>query len=207
MGSFGKKNFIALLIVGTPLLIGLTIVGSWFWSDVINKKPPLPKLGLVPEFSLVAEDKRHVTLNNLMGKVTVADFIFTECGGACPMMSTQMSNLQKQLSDEPQVEFVSFSVDPETDTPEVLAGYAKQYNAKKEKWMFLTGGKPEIFKLTRDGFHLAVDADTANGGIFHSQKFVLIDPDATIRGYYDSEDSLAMKSLMTDARRLVTLQH
>lgn len=198
-----KQKFLLFSIVGTPLLVGLVIVGYWFWADVIHKKPLLPTLGQVGEFSLLNEDSALVRRDALVGRITIADFIFTECAGACPMMSSQMSDLQKSLSDEPRVQFASFSVDPETDKPGVLTQYAKQYGAVKGKWMFLTGDKAQIYRLIRKDFHLAVDSDTGDGGgILHSQKFVLIDQTAAIRGYYDSDDSVAMSSLVVDAERL-----
>jgi len=203
-----KQRFLLFSIVGTPLLVGIIIVGYWFWADVVNKKPPLPTLGQVGEFSLLNEDSAFVGRNVLLGKITIADFIFTECAGACPMMSAQMSELQKLLSEEPNVQFASFSVDPETDRPAVLTQYAKHYGAVKGKWMFLTGDKLQIYKLVREDFHLAVNSDTGEGGgILHSQKFVLMDNNATIRGYYDSEDTSAISSLVVDAERLSNRVH
>ncbi len=202
-----KRRFLLSVIVGVPLLLGFIIVGYWYWVDVVHKKPPLPSFGVAPPFSLIAEDSSVFTNNRLMGKVTIADFIFTTCAGACPFMSSQMAELQKNLMDEPKVQLLSISVDPETDTPPVLAEYGKQYGAVRGKWIFLTGDKGQIFRLAREGFHLAVNADTGEGGgILHSQKFVLIDDRSAIRGYYDSEDSLAMSSLLNDTKRL-TIPH
>ena len=198
-----KKKLLLSIIVTTPLLAGVIIVGYWFWSDVLTKKPPLPELGSVPSFSLTSEDSGKVTRENLTGRVSIADFIFTSCAGTCPMMTAQMSDLVKNLADEPRIQFVSFSVDPETDTPAILSQYARDHHAPRGTWKFLTGDRNQIYGLTRNGFHLAVESDSADGGgILHSQKFVLVDDRAVIRGYYDSEDSVAMQSLAVDARRL-----
>ena len=116
-----------------------------------------------------------------------------------------MSELQQTLVNEPRIYFVSFSVDPETDSPDVLTQYAKQYGAIKGKWVFLTGDKKDIYQLTREGFHLGLEVEgSEEETIIHSQKFVLVDSHAQIRGYYDSEDDESMKLLIRDAKRLAT---
>ena len=117
------------------------------------------------------------------------------------MMSTKMSELQARFKDDPHIVFVSFSVDPETDTPDLLTQYAKQYGAIKGKWIFLTGNKDSIYSLTKQGFHLGLDIEGENT-IIHSQKFVLVDHHGSMRGYYDSEDAEAMKDLVRDAEIL-----
>ncbi len=163
-------------------------------------KTVLPKFGQVPEFSLTAEDNTVFTTKDMRGHVTIADFIFTSCAGPCPLMSAQMQQLQHSTSEHPDVKLVSFSVDPETDTPEVLREYGERYGAIKGKWTFLTGSKSAIYDITRNGFHLAIEADSE--AIAHSTKFVLIDKASTIRGYYDSEDSESMTRLIEDIKSL-----
>ena len=159
--------------------------------------------GRVPEFSLTSEEGTTVTRANLINKVTIADFIFTSCAGICPTMSTKMSQLQTQLKDNPLALCISFSVDPEADTPEILKGYGENYGAINGRWMFLTGNKKEIYTLSRNGFHLGLDVDTTDtNAIIHSQKFVLIDRHAVIRGYYDSDDESAMTQLVLDTKSL-----
>lgn len=165
-----------------------------------SRLPTLPILGKVPEFSLYAEDSTAFTAKEMRGHVTIADFIFTSCAGPCPLMSAQMQQLQHSTSEHPDVRLVSFSVDPETDTPEVLRDYGRRFGAIKGKWTFLTGSKSAIYDITRNGFHLAVEADSE--AIAHSTKFVLIDKESTIRGYYDSEDSESMTRLIEDIKSL-----
>jgi protein SCO1/2 len=196
-----KKSTFIFLIFGIPFLLGIGILGYWYLTMQVEKQVLLPSYGTAPDFSLVSEDHQDISRNNLMTKVSIIDFIFTECAGTCPMMSSKMSELQTSLSNDPHVQFISFSVDPETDTPEVLSEYAKQYNAKKGTWIFLTGNKQSIYDLTKQGFHLGLDIEGDNA-IIHSQKFVLVDSHAVIRGYYDSEDEEAMKNLIRDARIL-----
>ena len=195
-----KSNFL-LLALSLPLLIGITIISYWYYLTRIEKKPSLPDLGTIPDFSFTADDKRSFSRHDLLETITIADFIFTQCAGACPIMSTKMSELQKEFMFEPRLQLVSFTVDPETDTPEVLSEYAGKYGAVKGKWRFLTGKKNDIDKLVQEGFHLGVSNEDENA-IEHSQKFVLLDKQARIRGYYDSEDEMSMKKLVRDAKTL-----
>ena len=155
----------------------------------------------VPKFSLTTERGTPFTRDSLKGRVTIVDFIFTSCAGTCPMMSTRMAELQTALGDEPAVRFLSYSVDPETDSASVLESYGRGYGAVPGRWTFLTGPKKEIFDLTRNGYHLGLDTE-GEEAVIHSQKFVLVDRRADIRGYYDSEDAEAMAKLTDDARAL-----
>ncbi len=192
-----KPIFLAA-IFGIPFMLGITILGYWFYTTQMEKRTLLPEYGQVPQFNLTTERNNQFTQANLIGKVTIADFMFTECGGACPMMSAKMEDLNQKFSTDPNVQFLSFSVDPESDSPQVLAEYARQYKAKPRKWTFLTGSKKSIYTLSKDGFHLALNTD-AEGAIMHSEKFVLIDHHGAIRGYYDSNDDQEMKLLIRDA--------
>ena len=109
--------------------------------------------------------------------------------------------MQDTLRSLQGVQFISFSVDPETDTPEVLSEYAARFGAEEGRWRFLTGDRRVIYDLARNGFHLVAEADSE--GIAHSTKFILIDQSAMIRGYYDSDDEESMRSLITDLHSLL----
>lgn len=183
-----------LALISVLALLGL---GLWYWNA--RHAVQLPVVSRVPEFSFTTEEGAPFTRADLQGRVSIVDFVFTTCGGTCPMMSTKMSELQTELRGDVRVQFVSVSVDPETDTPAVLAAYGKGYGAVPGKWFFLTGDKQAIFTLTRSGFHLGLDTEGLDA-IIHSQKFVLVDANADIRGYYDSDD--AMRRLIADARAL-----
>lgn len=188
--------FIISICAIIVILIGYQLVK--FYS---RKAPALPIFGMVPEFALTSQEKLPVTKDSFKGKVVIADFIFTECAGPCPMMTAQMSGFQKSLANDPDIKLLSFSVDPETDTPTVLAQYGEKFGAKNDKWTFLTGDKASVYNLTRSGFHLTIDADS--NAIAHSTKFVLIDKNSMIRGYYDSCDETSAERLLSDARTLV----
>ncbi len=164
----------------------------------------LPRLALVPPFDAVSEQGTRVTRASYEGKVWIADFIFTSCGGICPVMTSRMKALAADLRNEPDVRFVSFSVDPDRDTVEALARYAKEAGADPSRWSFLRTGRDRIRALARDGFKLPVeDADPSGAEpILHSSRFVLVDAEGTIRGWYDSEDAGKRVLLAKDARRL-----
>jgi protein SCO1/2 len=165
-----------------------------------GKKPePLPVYGQVPNFVLTSQAGEEFDGKSLQGKVWVADFIFTNCTGPCPRMSWQMKQIQQAIKDLPDVKLVSFTVDPVRDTPEVLAVYAKRYEAEAGRWYFLTGPQATLQQLSRDALKLG-DVD---GSLNHNTHFVLVDQRARVRGYYGTSEGDALKQLVADIRRLV----
>ena len=111
----------------------------------------------LPDFSLVERDGRLITLADLRGKVWIADFIYTHCTDTCPLQTAEMVRLQADLTTEAEVRFVSITVDPAQDTPEVLTEYAARFGADRERWLFLTGRKHAIYTLAQKGFLLSVE--------------------------------------------------
>ena len=181
-------------------LFAIGVVAYQLYQRYKLQHPALPEFGTVPTFTLTTEDHRTFSHEDFKGKVTITDFIFTTCAGPCPIMSGQMQQLQATLQ-KTSIQFVSFSVDPETDTPEVLTEYANRFGAIKGQWIFLTGAKQIIYEAIRSGFHLAIEDD--ENAIAHSTKFVLVDKEGQIRGYYDIEDDDSMKKLVEDAKSLL----
>jgi protein SCO1/2 len=165
--------------------------------------------GDVPDFNLVSQTGDSVRLSDLADHVWIGDFIFTNCKSSCPMMTEQLHRLDAALAAGARVRMVSFSVDPENDTPRKLAEYASSYNARPQRWLFLTGDKTQIRKLSADGFHLAVSdvspEEAAQGvePVLHSTRLVLVDGRGRIRGYYDGLDAKAMEQLGRDVQRLL----
>jgi protein SCO1 len=180
--------------------IALLLSCSFFFGCA--QKPDI-NYGAVPEFSLTDQSGKTMTRADLAGKVWIADFIFTNCAGTCPMITGTMRRLQNALPDE--VHLVSFSVDPERDTPEVLAEYAKNSHANTMRWHFLTGDKNQLYDLSIKGFKLALDdtGGTDAEPITHSTRLVLIDKQGNIRGYYGGTDEDDMRKLFTDAAALL----
>lgn len=204
-----------------PLLLPLAIIFALVWLYLETGSPKkifkkLPTLGnhildssyideklridtlfhTIPSFSLTNQNGKRVTESLVKGKVYVADYFFTTCQSICPIMSKQLDRVYKSQTD---VMILSHTVDPETDTPEILKAYAEKFQADTNRWIFLTGSKPDLYNLARNGYLL--DAQEGNGGaedFIHTQNFALIDKKGRIRGFYDGTDSSAVNDLITD---------
>jgi len=164
---------------------------------------PLPVLGDLPHFALTDRSGELVDSEQLRGKVWIADFIFTRCPDYCPALTARMAQLQKRLARDPDpVRLVSFSVDPEHDTPAVLAAYAARAGAQPP-WLFLTGPRDALAGLLRDGFRVAyADDGPPTAPITHSDRFVLVDRGLRLRGYYHGNDPQDVDRLAVDAEAL-----
>ena len=187
-------NFRLKIYIG----VAIFLIISFFFKDSQPVKE-LPEIGNVPQFEFTNSDGNIVTLDNLKGKVWVADFIFTTCTMACPMMTGNMNIVHKKFKKNDNVRLVSISVYPEYDTPEVLKNYASQYDADTEKWLFLTGKEDAVKDIIRDGFKIGDYEDI----IFHSEKFALVDKKGIIRAYYNGMKSEDMKQLEKDINVLL----
>ena len=168
----------------------------------LRRTSSLPVYYDVPTFDLVAQDGQPFHSGILAGKIWVADFIYTTCPGPCPRMTSQMHEVQDAILPSPDVKLVSFTVDPERDTPPVLADYAKVHGASKDHWYFLTGPAPTLQKLDRDVFKLG----SLNAAMEHSTRFVLVDRQSRIRGYYETSEPKAISRLIGDIRALAREQ-
>jgi protein SCO1 len=203
----GLKRRIEAL-VGKPgfwiLAIGLVFVlplGRALGRDV--PKPPAMRLPL-PAFSLVNERGERFGSDDLKGRIWVADFVFTSCPTVCPKLTKRMAEIQhrtRNLGDA--FRLVTFTVDPENDTPERLAAYARTYRANPRKWTFLTGSLSDIEATVVKGFKLAMGKEEIEPGtglfsIFHGERLVLVDPKGMIRGYYEATDE-GIADLLRDA--------
>ncbi len=138
----------------------------------------------LPDFDLVDQHGRRVQRADLAGKVWVADFIFTTCPSVCPKLTETMAGVARELP-QPDVRFVSFSVDPENDTPEKLDAFAKKHGADSERWIFLTGDPATMKRTVLQGFRMVL-GKSEGGEIFHAERFVVVDKRGTIRGVFDT---------------------
>jgi protein SCO1 len=161
-------------------------------------RSPLPVLGTVPPFELTAESGEAFHSSELDGQVWVADFFFTTCNGPCPRMSVQMREVQEATRDLSDVRMISFTIDPATDTPDVLSAYARRYKANPARWHFLTGEPRALSRLSSDTFHLA----EVGGALEHSSRFALVDRKGRIRAYYDTSTTNAIPQLLEDILKL-----
>jgi cytochrome oxidase Cu insertion factor (SCO1/SenC/PrrC family) len=193
-----KFLLLGLAVVGLGILLGTALwlrVGppreGWGRASG-DAAESLNHYGPVPDFAFTERSGRTVSLDQLRGKIWIADFIYTTCTDTCPLQTAMMARLQQEYIDKPEIQFVSFSVDPERDTPPVLTAYAAKHQADAARWYFLTGQRDRMIRLIQDGFHLAVATmqigGDASGMITHSPRFVLIDKETRIRGYYDSRE-------------------
>jgi protoheme IX farnesyltransferase len=178
---------------------------------------PLPILSEIPNFSLVDQRGRALHGDELRGNVWVADFIFTGCQSACPMLTSRMRTLQTHLEREEQtaehelaVKLVSFSVDPEVDTPDKLSAYAAKWRANEKRWIFLTGPLDEMNRAVVKGMKIPFEkggADTSAFDVMHGEHLVLVDARGKIRGYFEADPSglerleTSIHSLLAEAGR------
>ena len=171
---------------------------------IVHVAPAAVRLPL-PAFTLTNQENKPFGLAEMKGHVWIADFVFTTCPTVCPKLTKRMVELQERtrpIGDA--VHLLTFTVDPENDTPDKLAAYGKQYGADTSRWTFLTGSLAQIEGTVMDGFKIVMGKKDAPGGlvtIFHGEKFVVVDHDANIRGYYDADDA-GMRDLMRDVERL-----
>ena len=159
--------------------------------------------GMVPPFALQDQDANPFGNLQVRAKPWVANFIFTSCKDVCPQQTAQLASFQKSMAGHKgadTVQYVSISVDPEHDTPAVMREYAQQYSANFDQWHFLTGDREAIWDLSKDGFKLPVAADPGNTDmpIMHGSRFVLVDQQGRVRGYYDSQSEQGLADLRRD---------
>jgi protein SCO1/2 len=132
------------------------------------------------------------------GKVSIVDFIYTNCPAECPMMSSRMHKIEQRVRGDSDVRLVSISVDPERDVPQVLNAFAHRYGAPTDQWTFLTGTPATVHLVAYDTFHVG----DVLGRIEHSTKFVVVDKREHIRGYYSSFDQDDLKQMIQDVNAL-----
>lgn len=169
------------------LVIALTLAYTLI-STRASKEPPV-KYGSVPHFELVDVDGQKFESSRLQGKVWLASFIYTRCKGPCPLITAQLTALQADAFKIPGVLFVSFTMDPENDTPSVLKTYAEQHGAQSGRWIFLTGSKQLIRDSLMPHFSLAaLDQNSDADPIIHSTKLAVVDKRGAIRGFFNGGD-------------------
>jgi protein SCO1/2 len=219
----------AVSAVGTFMALGNHGGGLFghFWGAESSQGAleTLGTYGEVPDFALTERSGRPVTRADLRGKVWLATFIYTQCTETCPLQSERVARLQAEFTAEPDLVLVSITVDPERDTPAVLAAYAERYGADPVRWWFLTGARRAIYRLATEGFRLGVvdpDDPPQTGAIFrwlepapvfathgskglvmHSSRFVLVDRQARIRAYHLPDDEASLDRLRRNLRTLL----
>lgn len=154
---------------------------------------------------LLNQDGRTVYLPGFRGKVIVAHFFFSRCPASCPIMMRHMQVLQSAFGKDSRLELLSLTVDPEYDTPPVLAAYARKYDVDTAGWQLLTGDKRQLYRIARTDLHVtAADGDGGPEDFIHSDQMVLLDGKGRIRGYYTGTVDREVQQLINDIK---ILQH
>ena len=180
-------------------------------EEALQERNELPVLGpeghTIPAFAFTGIDSVEISHRSVEGQVKIIDYFFTHCPTICPIMSSQLARTQVWMKDndmDGDITLLSHSVDPVRDTPARLKEYATRLGADTTSWKFLTGDKEDLYDQARFGYYLtALESDTAAGGFFHSDTFVLVDRQNRIRGLYDGTSTAEVDAMMLDAAQLV----
>lgn len=215
-----------LLVIIVIVVVGITV--AYFMSkDQLNQKelpiiqpndvkqemvnPELLQVGIghrIGDFSFKNQNNESVGLDEVKGNVFVAEYFFTTCGTICPRMTEQMTRVQKKFRGQDNFKILSFTVNPEIDTVEVMRKYATKHSALDGQWHFLTGDKEKLYALARNSFFVLKPAEATNLGdaesdFIHTNNFVLVDQKQRIRGYYDGTSITEVNQLMKDIELLL----
>ena len=190
------RKFFLILSVSTVVLLFTAFYVRTFTQQLPDSQ--LPVLGQVNDFNLRDSQGKSFSLENLKGKIWVADFIFTTCAGICPVMTKNMGYLQSAIMVFDNVDLVSISVNPEQDNVDELARYAKEKKANINRWHFLTGSREDIQKLAVGSFKVG----SVSEPIFHSDRFILVDQEGKIRGYYEGTKVEGINRILQDINHL-----
>lgn len=153
----------------------------------------------IPAFSFLNQDSVYITNDKFKDKIYVADFFFTSCTTICPTMHRNMKTIFDQFKDNPDVMYLSHTIDFKYDKPSVLKKYAQKLGVDGGKWQFVWGTKDSVYKIAEKDYLVAVIEDsTAKDGYIHQGWLVLIDKQKRIRGAYDGTDTKQIAQLMKD---------
>ena len=194
MSDLNKKLIIAFFSVFILGIVGLLTIDQATQSRINN----LPLITEIPSFQLENFDGTSFTEQNLDNQITVASFIFTQCEGACPIMSENMGLLQKRFSESNELQFVSITTDPDYDSKDILKEFSNKYS-NKNNWFFLRGNIDEVVELSQDGFFLSASLLPLG----HSTRLILIDKDRNIRKYYEGTIDANIVELQNDIVTLI----
>jgi protein SCO1/2 len=192
---------VAVTVGGLAAATGLA-----FLARAMRPQPPMPVYGHMPALALFDAKKRPFTGDAMLGHPTVVDFIFTHCTASCPRLTARMAELQGRLAKEGSAtKLVSISVDPENDTPDVLAKYAGDNHADPARWSFVTGPAEEVESVVVKGFKIAATREAKGAGeteVVHGDWLVVVDAKGDIRGYYPTSTDEEVAVLWRDLRRI-----
>ncbi|MEE9553225.1 MAG: SCO family protein [candidate division Zixibacteria bacterium] len=193
-----KGNIQLPIIIGLILASFMAIGGALVIYQANQSRSAIPELWEVPDFEFTERNGQLFGSSDMIGKINIVDFIFTNCPDICPVMSARMSELYQLYAEYDFVRFVSISVDPARDTLETLQAYADSWGVDDNRWVFLRAPLDDVVSLSEDGFKLPAQ-DLPMG---HSNRFVLVDQNGVIRSYHDSFDDAELDALKSNIREL-----
>lgn len=159
----------------------------------------------IPAFKFLNQDSIEITDKTFEGKIYVADFIFLSCPSICPKMTVEMSKVYDAYKSNPNILFISHTIDPEKDSVKRLKRYADNIGADSKKWFFVTGNRDSIYSIAENAYFTSTYADSsAPGGFVHGGGLVLIDRNKHIRGVYDGTNPRETNRLKTDIKEILT---
>jgi protein SCO1/2 len=194
------------------VLVGLLVVGlgglvAWrAAAPRASARVELPVLSQVPPFAFVSQAGQPFGSSELQGQVWVANFIFTRCPNVCPKFTAKMGALQRRSAEAlSQLKLVSFTVDPENDTPEVLKAYGEKYEADFSRWSFVRGERAELERVVRQGMMQPMDKGDGKdlNTVVHGSYFALVDGQLRVRGVYRFTEANAVDEVLRDAEVLL----
>ena len=198
MNKTGKtvswEVWIGIALIIATLAVALML--AKLKSDLAGNSPALPVIGPVPQFTLTNQLGKAVAKSDLLGRVWVADIIFTRCAGPCPVMTGKMRELQEAMAADSSAKLVTLTTDADHDTPTVLQKYGEKFSAAPDRWLFLTGDKRDVANLAIDGLKLTAIEKPASertdpADLFvHSTIFVIVDKAGQLRGSFQTQGDM-----------------
>ncbi len=192
------------------MLLGVAFL-TFYYKSYKEAPRALPKIGnpghKVGDFEFINQNGMKTTQEDVKGKIRVVEYFFTTCQGICPTMNENLSKVYKAFRGDPDILFMSHTVDPDTDSAEQMKRYAERFDADPNQWIFLTGEKKALYDMAVQSYLItAVDDKDYNKKItpdfIHSQYLVLVDKYDNIRGAYDGTDMAKVNKLMNDIESL-----
>ncbi len=195
---------IALVVALFFLAGGIFLIFALNHREKVSSIPPDRPRELV-EFSLTDRTGRTVTRAELAGKILVVDFLLTSCSLTCPEVNRRMAEIQQRTTGQPDVRFVSLTVDPRTDTPAALMKFGERFGADTNRWLMLTGDKTVLHGLIATSF-LAQDLDDPftymPGNFSHTERIAVVDARGNVRSYFDGMRPETTAAVIAEIARL-----
>ena len=216
--KFFKKSIPTLVVMAVFSIVMIAVIYIFLTPQkrlpIFNPRDVNPKLvheslwnkgrnHKVADFKLINQNGETITQKDYEGKIYVADFFFTRCMTICPIMTSNIGELQETFKNDDEIKFLSLSVTPDIDSVSVLRAYADKKGVIDGKWNITTGDKKHIYELARKSYFVVLDeGDGSFQDFIHTENFVLVDKKRQIRGFYDGTDDEAIQRLIVDIKIL-----